>query len=142
MTCTFFGHRDTPPEAESRLRTILLDLIVNKGADSFYVGNQGNFDTMARRLLSDLSEEYPITFTVVLAYLPKEKTDDPERTIYPEGLENVPPRFAVSYRNKWMLERADVVITYVSRSFGGAAKYKDLAGKRGKNVIEVSAANE
>ena len=141
MVCTFFGHRTAPDSIRPILHNTLTHLI-EKGVDTFYVGNQGNFDAMARRLLSDLSEEYPITFTVVLAYLPKEKTDDPERTIYPEGLENVPPRFAVSYRNKWMLERADVVITYVSRSFGGAAKYKDLAGKRGKNVIEVSAADE
>ena len=30
-----------------------------------------------------------------------------ENTLLPEGIENVPPRFAISWRNKWMLERSD-----------------------------------
>ena len=49
----------------------------------------------------------------------------------------VPPRFAIDYRNKWMIDHSDV-ITYVRRSFGGAAKSKTLAAKKNKTVIELS----
>lgn len=140
MTVTFFGHKDTPKEIEPTLRTTLVDLIENKNVTVFYVGNNGNFDTMVRRQLKNLSQTYPITYNVVLAYLPTKKGeyDDFTNTIYPEGIETVPKRFAISYRNKWMVEQSDVVVTYVSHSFGGAAKFKEMAEKQGKIVIELS----
>ena len=140
MTVTFFGHKDTPKEIEPTLRTTLVDLIKNHGATEFYVGNNGNFDTMVRRQLENLSQTYPITYNVVLAYLPTKKSeyDNYINTIYPEGIETVPKRFAISYRNKWMIGQSDVVVTYVTHSFGGAAQFKEMAEKQGKTVIELS----
>ena len=140
MTVTFFGHKDTPKEIEPTLRTTLIDLIENHGATEFYVGNNGNFDTMVRRQLENLSQTYPITYNVVLAYLPtkKNKYEDHSNTILPEGIETVPKRFAISYRNKWMVEQSDVVVTYVTHSFGGAAQFKTMAERQGKTVIELS----
>lgn len=143
MACTFFGHKDTPKEIEPTLRSTLIDLIENKNVTVFYVGNNGNFDTMVRRQLEDLSQTYPITYSVVLAYLPTEKNkyDNLTNTIYPEGLETVPKRFAISWRNKWMIQQADVVVTYVTHSYGGAVKFKEMALRQGKNAIEISGKN-
>ncbi len=140
MTVTFFGHKDAPKKIEPTLRATLIDLIENKNATVFYVGNNGNFDTMIRRQLENLSQTYPITYSVVLAYLPTKKSeyDDLTNTILPESIETVPKRFAISYRNKWMIEQSDVVVTYVTHSFGGAAQFKALAQKQGKTVIELS----
>ena len=140
MTVTFFGHKDTPKEIETTLRATLVDLIENHGATEFYVGNNGNFDTMVRRQLENLSQTYPITYNVVLAYLPTKKSeyDDYTNTIYPEGIETVPKRFAISYRNKWMLEQSDIFITYVARTYGGAWQFKVIAQRQGKTVIELS----
>ena len=140
MTVAFFGHKDTPKEIEPILRTTLVDLIENHGATEFYVGNNGNFDTMVRRQLEKLSQTYPITYNVVLAYLPTKKSeyDDYTNTIYPEGIETVPKRFAISYRNKWMVEQSDIVITYVARTYGGAWQFKAMALRQGKTVIELS----
>ena len=106
----------------------------------FYVGNNGNFDTMVRRQLEDLSQTYPITYSIVLAYLPTEKNkyDNLTNTIYPEGLETVPKRFAISWRNKWMIQQSDIVVTYVTHNFGGAAQFKERAANQGKAVIELS----
>lgn len=140
MVCTFFGHKDTPKEIEPTLRSTLIDLIENHDATEFYVGNNGNFDTMVRRQLEDLSHTYPITYSVVLAYLPTEKSeyDDFTNTIYPEGIETAPKRFSISWRNKWMIQQSDAVVTYVTHSFGGAAQFKALAQRQGKTVIELS----
>ena len=140
MTVTFFGHKDTPKEIEPTLRTTLVDLIENKNVTVFYVGNNGNFDTMVRRQLEDLSHTYPITYSVVLAYLPTKKSeyDDYTNTILPEGIETAPKRFAISYRNKWMISQSNIVVTYVTHSFGGAAQFKEIAVKQGKTVIELS----
>ena len=62
MVCTFFGHKDTPKEIEPTLRSTLVDLIENKNATMFYVGNNGNFDLMVRHQLEELSELCPITY--------------------------------------------------------------------------------
>ena len=140
MTVTFFGHKDTPKEIEPTLRTTLVELIENHNASVFYVGNNGNFDTMVRRQLEALSHTYPITYSVVLAYLPTKKSeyDDYTNTILPEGIEAAPKRFAISYRNKWMIQQSDMVVTYVTHSFGGAAQFKAMAERQGKTVIELS----
>ncbi len=55
-----------------------------------------------------------------------------------KGIETVPKRFAISWRNKWMIEQSDVVVTYVTHGFGGAWQFKALAQRQGKTVIELS----
>ena len=137
QTVTFFGHRDTPKEIEPALRLTLIDLIENKNATVFYVGNHGNFDAMVRRQLEDLSKTYPIKYYVVLAYMPGKNDKPDEHSIFPEGIETVPRRFAINYRNKWMLTKSDIVVTYVTRNFGGAWEFQELAKKKHRLVIEV-----
>ncbi|MBR2724980.1 MAG: hypothetical protein IKB72_06035 [Ruminococcus sp.] len=140
MTVTFFGHKDTPKNIEPTLRTTLVDLIENHDATEFYVGNNGNFDTMVRRQLENLSQTYPITYNIVLAYIPTKKSeyDSFTNTLLPEGIETIPKRFAISYRNKWMVEQSDMVVTYVTHGFGGAAQFKAMAERQGNTVIELS----
>ena len=142
MTCTFFGHSTIYKQTEPALRSTLTELIENHGVDMFYVGNHGDFDRTVRGVLRELSLRYPINYRVVLAYMPKKRgefdADDYSDTILPEGIENVPKRFAISYRNRWMIERSDFVVTYVAHSAGsGAAQFKKLAEKKGKRVINL-----
>ena len=137
-TVTFFGHRDTPKEIESALRLTLIDLIKNKNATVFYVGNHGSFDAMVRRQLEDLSKTYPIKYYVVFAYMPSKNDNPDEHSILPEGIETVPRRFAINYRNKWMLNKSDIVVTYVTRNFGGAWEFQQMAEKQEKNLISIS----
>ena len=141
QTVTFFGHRDTPKEIESALRLTLIDLIENKNATLFYVGNHGNFDAMVRRQLEDLSRTYPIKYYVVLAYMPSKNAEPDEHSILPEGIESVPRRFAINYRNKWMLNKSDIVVTYVTRNFGGAVQFMNMATISTKVVINIGMPN-
>lgn len=141
MTCTFFGHRDTPKEIEPALRSALIDLIENKNATVFYVGNHGNFDAMVHCQLEELSKIYPIKYYVVLAYMPSKNDEPDEHSILPEGIESVPRRFAINYRNKWMLNKSDIVVTYVTRNFGGAAQFMNMATISTKVVINIGMPN-
>ena len=74
--------------------------------------------------------------------MPQEKSKygdiDFSDTIVPDGLEKVPPRYAIFKRNEWMLNKADVVVTFVQFHFGGAGTFKEKAQKSGKIVIELS----
>lgn len=138
LSCTFFGHRDCPASIRSSLRAVLISLIETEGVTSFFVGNQGAFDAAAQSVLRDLQSQYPdITCTVVLAYMPRKLEIDGLGTMLPEGIEKVPKRFAISWRNRWMLDHADCVVTYVTHAWGGAAQFAARARKYGKWVYPL-----
>ena len=138
--CTFFGHRECPNTIRSQLNEVLVDLITNRDVDMFYVGNQGRFDAIVRGVLRELKKEYPqINYAVVLAYMPGKQTeyDDYSDTMLPEGIESVHPRYAISWRNNWMLRQSDYVVTYITHSWGGAAKYAARAKCQGKCIYSL-----
>ena len=139
-SCTFFGHRECPDFIKSKLREVLIDLIINHDVDMFYVGNQGQFDAIVRGVLRELKKEYPrINYTVVLAYMPGKQTeyDDYSDTMLPEGIESVHPRFAISWRNNWMLQQSNYVVTYIAHPWGGAAQFAEKANRQKKTVINL-----
>ena len=141
MVCTFFVHRNVPKEIEPILKSTLIDLLENHDVTTFYVGNQAGFDYLVKTVLKELANNYSIDYFVVLAYLPREQDllSSNELTLYPEGLETVPRRFAISYRNKWMIQHSDYVVTYVTNHIAsGAAQFKEIAEKQGKHVINLN----
>ncbi|MBR5783017.1 MAG: hypothetical protein IKY33_02185 [Clostridia bacterium] len=138
--CTFFGHKDAPCQIEPALKSALIELIETQKVTMFYVGNHGYFDSMVHRLLKQFKTVYPhIDYAVVLAYRPNnsDKYTDFSDTIYPDGLETVPLKYAIVHRNYWMIEKADYVITYVRHTFGDSSKFKEMAERKGKIVISL-----
>ena len=139
MTAAFFGHRTCP----ASIKPMLFQAIkgeIERGTSRFYIGNHGDFDAMALSCLQELKQTYSeIQYAVVLAYLPKDsELYLPGETIFPEGIEIVPKRFAIDYRNRWMLDRADTVIAYILCPYGGAAKYVEKANNKNKPVINLA----
>ena len=141
--CTFFGHHDCPSSIKPKLREVLIDLIENHAVDMFYVGKQGVYDAIVRSVLKELVSVYPhIRYAVVLERIPQKRdefdTRDYSDTMLPEGIESVHPRFAISWRNKWMIKQSDYVVPYVTHPWGGAAQFAELAEKQKKTVINVT----
>ena len=140
--CTFFGHRGCPSSIKPKLREVLVDLIENHTVDMFYVGQQGAFDAMVRSVLKELVSLYPhINYAVVLERIPPKRDEfdirDYSDTMLPEGIETVHPRFAISWRNKWMTKQSDYVVTYITHSWGGAAQFAELAERQRKVIINL-----
>lgn len=139
--CTFFGHSDCPQTIQPKLREVLVDLIANHDVDTFYVGNHGQFDALVCHSLQELKKEYPkITYAVVLAYMPGKlkEYEDYSDTMLPEGIETVHPRYAISWRNNWMLNHSDYVVTYITHSWGGAARFAKKADTIKKTIINLT----
>ena len=135
--CTFFGHRDCPASIKGILRAAVIRLIENQNADIFYIGNQGAFDAHVLSVLKELSFVYPhIQYALVLNRMP----DTPllDNSILPEGIELIHPRFTISWRNRWMIDHSDFVISYIERSWGGAYQFTELAKRKHKKVIYIS----
>ena len=141
--CTFFGHRDCPSSIKPKLRDVLINLIENHAVDMFYVGQQGAFDGIVRSVLKELVLVYPhIRYAVVLERLSPKRdefdTRDYSDTMLPEGIEAVHPRFAISWRNKWMIKQSYYVVTYITHSWGGAAQFAEMAERKGRTIINIS----
>jgi len=143
MTCCFFGHKDAPSSIYGKLEEAVEKLISKDSVTSFLVGNQGHFDGMALDVLRKSQVKHPhINYNVVLAYMPGEKEDwnpfDFNETMLPEGIEGIHPRYAISWRNKWMVNESEYVICYITHSWGGAAKYVEMATKKKKCIMNIA----
>ena len=135
--CTFFGHKDCPETKYSNILQAIQDLITEKKVLTFYVGTQGNYDTLVYRALCCMRADFPqIRINRVLAYMPKDNCLIPD-SIFPEGVELVHPRYAISWRNRWMINHSDYVIAHITRNYGGAARFVDEAKRKGKTVINL-----
>ena len=138
MVCTFFGHRDTPYNIKEKLKSVIIELIENKNVNTFYMGDNGAFDRMAREILKELKNKYEINYYVVMAYIPKKSEhEDYGDTVYFDELNIKPYKCRIVERNKIILRKSDVVVTHVTRIVGGAAEFKKMAEKKGKTVINV-----
>ena len=137
MNVTFCGHAQiTEREAlQNWLQTVTQSLI-EQGATTFYLGGYGAFDSLAAAVLREQKKRYPqVELVLVLAYLnDRRDTSSYDRTVYPP-LETVPRRFAISHRNRWMVEVSDVVVAYVLHDWGGAATTLQYAKRKKKRII-------
>lgn len=137
IACTFFGHRECYGLDIDVLLCTIEDLIC-QGIDTFYVGNQGAFDSMVYRCLKQLRATHPhIYIAVVLAYLPTEKngiSDCPD-TMYPE-IEGH-PKYAIHRRNRWMISQSAYCVCYVNHTWGGAYQFARMAKKKNLHIINL-----
>ena len=139
-TCCFFGHREVKHNIRDKLTVVIEKLITEENVTEFYVGNQGQFDSMVYSVLKELKANYPhIRYTVVLAYMPDEHIKEVygENTLFPDGMESVPKKFAISKRNDWMIQQSRFAVCYVHKITGGAAKFREKAEKKELRIIEV-----
>ena len=139
MICTFFGHRDAPDFIYQSLKVAIIDLI-NEGVIEFYVGNDGNYDRTAQKVLVDIIKQgYKINLTVILSRIDERAFFAAgHQTLLPEELEKALPRFAISKRNEWMIKNADVVITYVKHKFSNSYNWQEKARKKGLQIIYLA----
>lgn len=137
MIVTFCGHREVhePEKVKGWLEEVVNGLI-HDGADTFYLGGYGKFDALAAAVVREKKERYPqIRSVLVLPYLDRNYDASAyDETLYPP-LENVPRRYAISRRNEYMVNHADVVVAYVIYNFGGASKTLQYSERKHKRIL-------
>ncbi len=138
MVCTFFGHKNTSEAIKNELKSSI-EYLINKGVKNFYVGNNGNFDLLVQNTLLTLQKVYAdIDYKIVISYINEKAISGAQSlTIFPEGLEIIHPKFAISKRNEWLIDRADYVISYCTNSFTNCHKWIEKATKKGLTIINL-----
>lgn len=145
MIVTFCGHSDAilTSDEEKRLKDVILSVLKETPDAVFYLGGYGNFDNLCNRMLKEIQKEFPnLKRVFVTPYL------DPDRSVlknaegnYDEILypfwDKIFPRSAIEKRNRWMIDKSDIVIGYICRSYGGAAKTFDYALQKGKRSVSL-----
>lgn len=137
MKVTFCGHSDIarPEEVWLWLYETVEKLILLE-ADLFLLGGYGTFDRMAASVVWELKEKYPQVQSVLVKPCLDRKMDESkcDWTVYP-SLEKVHRRYAITHRNRYMVDQADFVVAYVLRGWGGAAQTLEYANRTSKSII-------
>ena len=139
-TCFFIGHRTAPPDILPRLIAAVERHITEYGVTEFIVGSHGDFDRLAAQAVRNVKKRHPeVTLTRLLAYY---RTDRPEElspgfdgSLFPDGLESVPKRFAIVQANRWMVHHCDCLIAYDRGYPGNTQAIVKLARAREKEGL-------
>ena len=147
MIVTFCGHSDYKESKQDEERIIaLLEEFVGDQPAELFLGGYGAFDAFARRCGKEFQKTHPHTRLIfVTPYITEayQKThldyakSDYDEIVYPP-IEHVPLKFAVSHRNKWMVEQADLLIACVRHRFGGAYQTYLHAKRKGKRIENIA----
>ncbi len=153
MIVSFFGHADfrRSKEHENTILSLLAEKVGDAPCDMF-LGGYGGFDIFAYDCCKKYQESHPhVSLVLITPYLGtayqhshlKNHQLRYDTIVYP-ALEDRPKRFAISYRNKYMVEKADLVIAYIDHDWGGAYRAYQYARRKGKlcfNITEERAAS-
>ena len=142
---SLFGHREIDDlfRLEKLLLPVIKELIRTKPYVSFLIGRNGEFDEYAASVIKRLQKakgKENNDMTLVLPYSVANIEyygsyyDD---IIIPEGLCGVHSKAAITQRNRWMVERCDLVILYVDRKRGGAYSAMKYAKRLKKKIINL-----
>ena len=137
MTVTFCGHSEVSnPDQVREWLTDKVGQLIDLGADMFLLGGYGMFDRMAASVVAQMKKRYHHVQSVpVKPYLDREMDETGyDWTVYP-ALEHIPRRYAITHRNRYMVDNAVFVVAYVTHGWGGAAKTLEYANKKKKSVI-------
>ena len=149
MIITFVGHSTIYGELDLSvsIEKTILGNASSKDFISFYCGGYGDFDNLCAKTccgLKNKSLDCEVVFvTPYITEAQQEKIKQMleskiyDTSIYPP-LENVPPKFAITRRNEWMIEQSDLVIAYVKHTHGGAYKTLEYARRKKKQIINLA----
>lgn len=140
MIITFCGHSDFCLAA--KYESLLMSYLKSNYRDNkieFYLGGYGAFDSFAYSCAKSFKTFSPNTIlTLVVPYLKYNfPTKNYDYIVYPE-LENIPPKYAISYRNRFMVDKSDLIIAYVHRNYGGAYSMLKYAKSKGKRILNLT----
>lgn len=140
MRGTFFGHKNTSDSMKEDLKKAITAFIENEGVMKFYVGNNGNFDFLVQRTLAEIQKEgKDIEFYIVLSFVNESPLIPLQSvTIFPEGLEFVPPKYAISKRNEWMIQNSDFALVYVENAISNSKRWMKRAEAKGLKVKNLA----
>lgn len=137
-SCFFIGHRDASEKVYQPLCEAI-EACIADGTNEFIVGQYGDFDRLAARALIQAKRKHPeIRLMLLTPYHPAEREisipENFDDIIYPDGLESVPRRYAIARANRYLIDRVDYLIAYVTHPVSNAYKLLECAMRKPKET--------
>ncbi len=138
----FFGHRriDRLREIEEKLVPILNELILTREYVEFYIGRNGEFDEFVASVIKRVQKQLDRDNNVMILTLPytvkdiEYYADYYDEIVIPDAIGRAHPKAAITLRNRWMVDTADLVIAYIEHEQGGAYEAVKYARKIEKDI--------
>ena len=148
-TVSFFGHRhiDNPLAIDTVLDAIIGSLLQNKAYVEFLVGRNGEFDQLASSAIRRCKREIRDNNSAhvwVLPYVTADFRDheDDYRAYYDEIeiCDSAASHYKSAFqsRNRYMVDRSDLVVFFVERHEGGAYQTMRYAMQQDKQYINLA----
>lgn len=143
FTVSLFGHRkiDNLIRLEDQLTSLIRKLIQTNSYVAFLIGRNGEFDEYAASVIKHVQKAVGKESSDISLVLPYEVAKLEyykkyyDNIIIPESVSGAHPKFAITLKNRWMIEQSDLVIAYVEHSHGGAYTAMKYAEKLSKKII-------
>ena len=117
------------------------ELLRTKDFVEFYIGRDGEFDIYAASIIKRVQMAIGTENSELNLVLPYVRKDIEYYEKYYDRV-SIPisahPKLAITKRNKWMVEQADIVICYIERKKGGAYAAIRYAETLGKAVLNLA----
>jgi len=143
---SFIGHRrvDDFYFVENQLDNIVGELMRTKEYVEFYVGRNGDFDTMVASSIKRCQKRFGKENNSLILVLPYPVADMEylekfyDEIWIPDELYGVHHKAVITKRNRWLVDSADLLIAYVIRDTGGASTCLKYAQTNAIKVINIA----
>ncbi len=143
--CALTGHRDLPENFDRNALHDALGALIDSGADTFLCGMATGFDLEALAMLVEYKQRKRIFLRACIPYEGQEaRFGAAEKKKYRELLAWCDEKTVLfpSFRNgcylardRYMVDRCDVVLAYCTKETGGTAYTVNYAKQKGVEVI-------
>ena len=131
-SCAFTGHRELPQDFSYSSLKKQVERLILDGVSVFYVGMARGFDLMAAKAVISLKKKYPqVKMIACIPFYNQEKYYTPlEKRRYASYLKKADEQAVLSEhykkgclheRNRYMADRADVLVALLRENTGGTA---------------------
>lgn len=145
IACALTGHRELPPDFNANALYDMLEELIKSGCDTFYCGMAEGFDLLALECLLSLKKRYSFVVEACVPFPGQERRmSEYEKSRYRSFLPQC-DRKTVLYeryvngcylaRDRYMVDRADVVLAYCKKDKGGTAYTVRYAEEKGVRII-------
>ncbi|MBR5130294.1 MAG: hypothetical protein IKV03_03630 [Alphaproteobacteria bacterium] len=143
-TCSFFGHRSIIDDVsvKQQLYEVVEELIVNQDVDTFLLGEMGDFEIIAGKVLQELKKKYPhIARETILCFSEQLQGDGKVSADWIHldlAVSKCKRRGRIPKRNQMVVDQSDVIVCYINVPYGGAYTAYQRALKKNKQIINLT----
>lgn len=150
FVCAFTGHREIPTGDYEKVKAFTkktVDLLISRGVTEFISGGAVGYDMLAAEIVLDAKKYAPVKLVIAVPCKGQERYYNfSDKARYRKILDNADDVVILSehyyngcmlVRNRYMVNKADFVLSYCNKTEGGSYYTRCFAKENKKHIIDV-----